>query len=119
MPTDNPSGTLWIVTAKNILLVFPNLFVLIPSSPPSRWKCGTNLSMPQMKKAPNRIDIDTIAHIGRCFVSLFKAGTIKENMDAASIMPEAKPRNIWLIFGDISFFLKKKTKAEAVAALQR
>lgn len=35
---------------------------------------------------------------------------IKENIDADNIIPEAKPKKIWLTLGDIPFFLKKKTK---------
>ena len=119
MPTDSPSGTLWIVTAKNIFEVFPILLAGIPSSFFSMaWKWGTILSIPQRKPAPRRREVAATAKEGMYPTSVSKAGLMREKKEAESITPAANPLKTLPRRGEIFLFPKKNTE-NAPKAVQR
>ena len=110
-PTAKPSGTLWSVTAKNILNVLLKEFFLIPSSCLLIWMWGTIKSSINKNPIPTKKPIAGISQLLKSPLSYVSiAGWSKLQMDAAIITPDAKPKSIFCNFGFISFF-KKNTIA--------
>jgi len=114
-PTAIPSGMLCIVTASRSFTFLPSPDEGPSWLPPTACMCGMNVSRSNRKKMPSRNPMEVGSQGGIPALSEISiAGISKDQTDAATITPEAKPKRSFSAFSGIPSRKKKTAKEPRV-----
>jgi len=103
-PTAIPSGILWSVTARIIIVIFLILhFVFLRLT----WKCGIIWLIRSSDIIPTKNPLAAGNHDGIFLFAISIDGINKDQTEAAIITPDANPKSIFSTFLFILFFIKK------------
>ena len=108
-PTAIPSGKLWMVTARASIVVRDSL-LFGPSGPPIGWMCGVTWSIRRRKANP--VSRPTVTGTTAILPDpISRAGMIRDQTEAATMTPDAKPSRVFCSRSGISLRMKN-TKAD-------